>query len=57
MVGTAGCSFFPLIGLSLSGLSPERIPAVSGLFNFTRITAESRPATSRPVIDFLFARR
>src|SRR5713101_3319111 len=33
--------FVPLITLSLSGLSPERIPAASGLFNFARITAGS----------------
>ena len=31
--------FIPLVSLSLSGLSPERIPAASGLFNFARITA------------------
>jgi DHA2 family multidrug resistance protein len=35
------CFFVPLISLSLSGLSPERIPAASGLFNFARITAGS----------------
>jgi DHA2 family multidrug resistance protein len=35
------CFFVPLITLSLSGLSPERIPAASGLFNFARITAGS----------------
>ena len=33
--------FIPLITISLSGLSPERIPAASGLFNFARITAGS----------------
>ena len=33
--------FIPLVTLSLSGLSPERIPAASGLFNFARITAGS----------------
>jgi DHA2 family multidrug resistance protein len=33
--------FIPLVTLSLSGLPPERIPAASGLFNFTRITAGS----------------
>ncbi len=33
--------FIPLIALSLSGLSPERIPAASGLINFARITAGS----------------
>jgi DHA2 family multidrug resistance protein len=33
--------FIPLVTLSLSGLSPDRIPAASGLFNFTRITAGS----------------
>ncbi len=35
------CFFVPLVTLSLSGLSPERIPAASGLFNFARITAGS----------------
>jgi len=35
------CFFVPLISLSLSGLSSERIPAASGLFNFARITAGS----------------
>jgi len=33
--------FIPLVTLSLSGLEPDRIPAASGLFNFTRITAGS----------------
>src|SRR5438874_2315349 len=33
--------FIPLITLALSGLTPGRIPAASGLFNFTRITAGS----------------
>ena len=33
--------FIPLVTLSLAGLSPERIPAASGLFNFARITAGS----------------
>jgi MFS transporter, DHA2 family, multidrug resistance protein len=33
--------FIPLVTISLSGLSPERIPAASGLFNFARITAGS----------------
>ncbi len=33
--------FIPLVTLSLSGLPPDRIPAASGLFNFTRITAGS----------------
>jgi MFS transporter, DHA2 family, multidrug resistance protein len=33
--------FIPLVSLSLSGLSPDRIPAASGLFNFARITAGS----------------
>jgi DHA2 family multidrug resistance protein len=33
--------FIPLVTLSLSGLSPERIPSASGLFNFARITAGS----------------
>jgi DHA2 family multidrug resistance protein len=33
--------FIPLVTLSLSGLSPDRIPAASGLFNFARITAGS----------------
>ncbi|THU04131.1 DHA2 family efflux MFS transporter permease subunit [Lampropedia puyangensis] len=31
--------FIPLITLTMSGLSPERIPAASGLSNFVRITA------------------
>src|SRR5690606_19967012 len=31
--------FIPLSTLTLSGLSPERIPAASGLTNFVRITA------------------
>jgi DHA2 family multidrug resistance protein len=33
--------FIPLVTLSLSGLTPDRIPAASGLFNFARITAGS----------------
>jgi DHA2 family multidrug resistance protein len=33
--------FIPLITLALSGMSPERIPSASGLFNFARITAGS----------------
>ena len=33
--------FIPLVTLSLSGLSPERIPSASGIFNFARITAGS----------------
>jgi MFS transporter, DHA2 family, multidrug resistance protein len=33
--------FIPLITLALSGLSPSRIPAASGLFNFARISAGS----------------
>jgi MFS transporter, DHA2 family, multidrug resistance protein len=33
--------FIPLISISLSGLSPDRVPAASGLFNFARITAGS----------------
>src|SRR5882724_5784427 len=33
--------FIPLISLGLSGLSPDRIPGASGLFNFARITAGS----------------
>jgi DHA2 family multidrug resistance protein len=33
--------FIPLISMGLSGLTPERIPAASGLFNFARITAGS----------------
>ncbi len=33
--------FIPLITLALSGLTPDRIPAASGLFNFARITAGS----------------
>jgi MFS transporter, DHA2 family, multidrug resistance protein len=40
--GVAMASFFvPLVTLSVSGLSPERIPNASGLFNFARITAGS----------------
>lgn len=31
--------FIPLVSLTLSGLSPDRIPAASGLSNFVRITA------------------
>ncbi|GAB2181179.1 DHA2 family efflux MFS transporter permease subunit [Denitratisoma sp. agr-D3] len=31
--------FIPLVTLTLSGLSPDRIPAASGLSNFARITA------------------
>ena len=33
--------FIPLVTLSISGLSHDRIPAASGLFNFARITAGS----------------
>jgi len=33
--------FIPLVTLSLSGLSADRIPSASGLFNFARITAGS----------------
>jgi MFS transporter, DHA2 family, multidrug resistance protein len=40
--GAAMASFFvPLVSLSVSGLSPDRIPNASGLFNFARITAGS----------------
>src|SRR5258706_10297894 len=39
-VGMA-CFFVPLVSLSLSGVSPERVPAASGLLNFARITAGS----------------
>ena len=35
------CFFIPLISIGLSGLTPERIPAASGLMNFARITAGS----------------
>jgi MFS transporter, DHA2 family, multidrug resistance protein len=35
------CFFIPLIAIGLSGLSPDRIPAASGLMNFARITAGS----------------
>jgi MFS transporter, DHA2 family, multidrug resistance protein len=35
------CFFVPLVSLSLSGVSPERVPAASGLLNFSRITAGS----------------
>ena len=31
--------FIPLVSLTLSGLSPDRVPAASGLSNFARITA------------------
>ena len=31
--------FVPLVSLTLSGLTPDRIPAASGLSNFARITA------------------
>jgi DHA2 family multidrug resistance protein len=38
--GAAMATFFlPLLGLTLSGLPPERIAAASGLSNFVRITA------------------
>ncbi len=33
------CFFVPLMAISLSGLTPDRIPAATGLFNFARITA------------------
>jgi DHA2 family multidrug resistance protein len=33
--------FIPLVTLSLSGLTPDRIASASGLFNFARITAGS----------------
>ncbi len=40
--GIAMATFFiPLIALGLSGLSPDRIPAASGLINFARIMAGS----------------
>lgn len=40
MQGAAMAFFFiPLTTLTLSGLSPERIPAAAGLSNFVRITA------------------
>jgi DHA2 family multidrug resistance protein len=35
------CFFVPLVTISLSGISPDKIPAASGLFNFSRITAGS----------------
>ena len=35
------CFFIPLIAIGLSGLTPDRIPAASGLMNFARITAGS----------------
>jgi DHA2 family multidrug resistance protein len=38
--GVAMAFFFvPLITLAMSGLTPERLPAASGLINFVRITA------------------
>jgi DHA2 family multidrug resistance protein len=40
--GIAMATFFiPLMQIALSGLSPERIPSASGVFNFARITAGS----------------
>jgi DHA2 family multidrug resistance protein len=40
--GAAMATFFvPLVALAISGLSPDRIPAASGLTNFARITAGS----------------
>jgi len=40
--GAALAAFFiPLVSISLSELTPDRIPAASGLFNFARITAGS----------------
>jgi MFS transporter, DHA2 family, multidrug resistance protein len=33
--------FIPLVTITLSGISPDRIPAASGLSNFVRITAGS----------------
>jgi DHA2 family multidrug resistance protein len=33
------CFFIPLSAITLSGLSPDRIPSASGLSNFVRITA------------------
>ena len=35
------CFFIPLVTITLSGISPERIPAASGLSNFVRIVAGS----------------
>ena len=35
------CFFIPLMGITLSGLSADRLPAASGLSNFARITAGS----------------
>ncbi|RYX97395.1 MAG: DHA2 family efflux MFS transporter permease subunit [Comamonadaceae bacterium] len=35
------CFFIPLVTITLSGLSPDKIPAASGLSNFVRITAGS----------------
>ena len=40
--GAAMATFFiPLIAIGLAGLTPDRIPAASGLMNFARITAGS----------------
>jgi DHA2 family multidrug resistance protein len=39
-IGVA-CFFVPLVSLSLSGLSADRVPSASGLLNFCRITAGS----------------
>jgi DHA2 family multidrug resistance protein len=35
------CFFIPLVTITLSGISPEKIPAASGLSNFVRILAGS----------------
>ena len=35
------CFFIPLVTITLSGLSPDKIPAASGLSNFVRILAGS----------------
>ena len=35
------CFFIPLVTITLSGISPDKIPAASGLSNFVRITAGS----------------
>ncbi|HEU4621150.1 MAG TPA: DHA2 family efflux MFS transporter permease subunit [Burkholderiaceae bacterium] len=37
--GAVAFFFIPLVSLTLSGLSPDRIPSASGLSNFARITA------------------
>ncbi|MFO1397779.1 MAG: DHA2 family efflux MFS transporter permease subunit [Burkholderiales bacterium] len=35
------CFFIPLVSITLSGLTPDKIPSASGLSNFARITASA----------------